>query len=718
MIQKNFVTEYKFADIVIDVADFRVRKSGELQKITPRAFEVLLYFVEHRGRVIEKQEIFEQIWQETFVSDNALTRIVKEIRQVIGDSASSPRFIETVPKRGYRFIAEVEETTIQKEISAHENDPRESFELADPPQSLVKPQSPNRLLFTVVLLIGVILLLGGWLFLQNQSSAITPPVTARTAQITTGSSLDNFPDISPDGNMLAFSSDRSGSFEIYVKPLAGDKEIQITSDGNQNFQPAFSPDGQRIAFHSKTRGGVWIIPASGGMAKQLTTFGTNPVWSPDGRQIAFQSGALTSINAFSRTLPPSVLWLVSADGGEPVQLTKAGNPVGGHSSPAWSPDGQRIAFNVEDFSSFGIWSIRIADGKLQEISSSCFDPVYAPDGKRIFCVSLNGLQQIPVSSADDRPSGKPAQLSDGGPAQIRHLKISADGKKLVYGMLLSKSSLASVAVNEKTGEAIGNPAMILQNSAPRNTFPAFSPDGSRFAYVLWQPGSRGALWLANADGQNPAELTQNVSVPNWFPDGERIAFMSNRDGATKIWSINLSTGRETTIYTFESEVDFMKLSPDGRQIAFNWKAEGAINIRLANLETGEQKQITFHNEFMGFPIWSPDGKTLAVQIKQGEDTHVALVSADGGETLQLTDERGQSWIHSFSPDGGQIAFAGQRNDIWNVYTVSRTTKEQKKLTNYDKLNTYVRYPAWSPRNDKIIFEYAETTGNIWLTELK
>jgi Tol biopolymer transport system component/DNA-binding winged helix-turn-helix (wHTH) protein len=718
MTRKITVSEYRFADVAIDTADFRVRKAGEPQKITPRAFEVLLYLIENRGRTVEKQEIFEQIWHEQFVSDNALTRIIKEIRQVIGDAAGAPRFIETVPKRGYRFIAEVEAGVVPEEIQTASNRHDPALEKIDAAPPVANPQRSNYLIFTILLLVGAFISVGGWLFLTAWNSE-GAPVVARTAQITRGSGLDNFPAISPDGNLLAYSSDQNGSFEIYVKSLATDaKEIQITADGNQNFQPAFSPDASRLAFHSKGRGGIWVVPVSGGTARQLTTFGTNPAWSPDGKQIAFQSGALTSINAFSRTLPPSVLWLVASDGGEPVQLTGAGNPVGGHSSPAWSPDGRRIAFNVEDFQSFGIWSVQIADGKLQEISSNGFDPVYAPDGKRIFYVSLNGLWQLPILPGSDQPAGTPVQISDDGPAQIRHLKISADGKKIVYGMLQSKSGIASVAVNAATGEAVGNPVSILQNSAPRNTFPAFSPDGSRFVHVLWQAGSIGALWLTNADGQNSTELTQNGGVPSWFPDGERIAFMSNRDGVLKVWSINILNGRTAPIYTFASDVDFMKLSPDGKTIAFNSKADGTINVWLANLESGEQRQLTFHTEFAGFPIWSPDGKTLAVQIKRGEDTHVALVSATDGETLQLTDERGQSWIHSFSPDGERIAFAGQRDDLWNIYAVSRTTKEQKKLTKYDKLNSFVRYPAWSPRGDKIIFEYTETPGNIWLTELK
>ena len=92
--------------------------------------------------------------------------------------------------------------------------------------------------------------------------------------------------------------------------------------------------------------------------------------------------------------------------------------------------------------------------------------------------------------------------------------------------------------------------------------------------------------------------------------------------------------------------------------------------------------------------------------------------SEGGQPIQLTDEPGLSWPHSFSPDADKIAFAGMRDGVWNLYWVPRKNKEQKRLTNYSKLNAYVRYPAWSPLGDRIVFEHAETTGNVWLMELK
>ncbi|HVG38201.1 MAG TPA: winged helix-turn-helix domain-containing protein [Pyrinomonadaceae bacterium] len=113
---------YKFDDVVVDCRDFRVLKKDEPRRITPRAFEVLVFLLAHHGRVVSKQELFDQVWKESFVTDNALTRMIKEIRQVIGDAADAPRYIETVPKRGYRFMAVVEKIGLKTEGSPAGNE--------------------------------------------------------------------------------------------------------------------------------------------------------------------------------------------------------------------------------------------------------------------------------------------------------------------------------------------------------------------------------------------------------------------------------------------------------------------------------------------------------------------------------------------------------------------------------------------------------------------
>ncbi len=121
---------------------------------------------------------------------------------------------------------------------------------------------------------------------------------------------------------------------------------------------------------------------------------------------------------------------------------------------------------------------------------------------------------------------------------------------------------------------------------------------------------------------------------------------------------------------------------------------------------------------MGFPCWSRDSQWLAFEMKRGANTHLAVIPREGGTPEQLTSASGHHWPGGWAKDDDRIAFAGQHNGIWNVYWISRRTKVQKQLTNYTKPNSYVRYPVWSPLSNQIVYEYGETTGNIWMLELK
>jgi eukaryotic-like serine/threonine-protein kinase len=550
-----------------------------------------------------------------------------------------------------------------------------------------------------------------------------PPTVLKTTQITNGSGLDVFAALSPDGNAIAFSSDRSGAFEIHINQLTpGSREIQITSDGGQNLAPAWSPDGKLIAYYSRNRGGIWVVPALGGVAKQLTQFGSRPTWSPDGSSIAFQSVPISNIDSNDRAMPPSVLWLVPAQGGEARQLTKVGNPPGGHGAPAWSPDGKRIAFTVGDFfsSDLTIWSMSTNGSDLKQMAVGAFDPLYSPDGEKIYFAKDYGLWSLPIAPEDGEVVGEPAQLIPAtGHGRIRFLTISANGKKLAFSPLTSTSNIWSLPMSTNSDQATGSPVPLTGNADFRTFLPSFSADGSKIAYQTWPTGAVGTnLWLMDADGKNPAQLTTSGgTVPSWL-NQERVAFLRRREEGTMLLSVTLNGGNEKALLDFNDKVEYARLSPDGKQVAFNSKKSGTTNVWTISIDGRDAKRLTFDNELMAFPCWSPDGKFLAFQMKRGDDQHVAIIPSGGGTPTQITFDHGLSWSHSWSPDGNKIAFAGSRNGIWNIWWVSRLSKEEKQLTNYTKLNAYVRYPSWSPLANQIVYEYAETTGNIWLMELK
>jgi Tol biopolymer transport system component len=572
----------------------------------------------------------------------------------------------------------------------------------------------------------VLITVGGFAlykFLNTSGSQTADvPQVVKRSQVTFSSGLDGFPSLSPDGRSVAYSSNQNGSFEIYIKQLApGGGELQLTNNGQHNLHPSWSPDGQRIAYHSKTRGGIWVVSALGGAPKQIAETGASPVWSPDGSLIAFQSG--TSAEIFtSRTIAPSTIWTVPAQGGTAKQITRPDYPAGGHASPSWSPDGQRIAFEVGDFIFVHVWSIA-ADGSDPKLITRGGDPLYSADGRFVYFTTVHGgsgqLLRISVTPTGN-PVGEPAVVLEPGPGtSMMSPAVSLDGKTIIYSVQRIESSLWNTSLLAN-GDPVGPPSAFVSDTSQRNNLPRFSPDGKKIALSRWRPGMSSDIWVADADGKNLTQVTHNQgtdSQANWLPSGDKLAFLSDHNSKNLILkTISLTTGKEEPLADLGEDVQFAALSPDGQRVAYNLIQNGVINIWVMTIESGERKQLTFDNETAAFPCWSPDGQWVAYEMKRGHDDYLMLVPSSGGEPIQVTTGKGKSWPHSFSADGDKIVFAGQRDGVWNIYWISRSTKTQKQLTNYSQLNTFVRYPAWS--RNQIVYEYAETTGNLWTARLR
>jgi serine/threonine protein kinase/Tol biopolymer transport system component len=368
-----------------------------------------------------------------------------------------------------------------------------------------------------------------WRGAARATQAVEGPLVVKTTQLTSWRGLDFCPALARDGKTIAFSSDRSGSFEIYVKQLVpGARENSITSDGGQNYQPAFSSDGSLIAYHSKKRGGIWVIPLTGGAPKQLTEFGSNPAWSPNDSLIAFQSEPFHIIGYLTMNpRPPSTLWVISTKGGEPRQLTPAGAPPGGHGGPSWSPDGERIVFNGSGLGE-RVWSISAQGDDLKEISgpiTGAADAVYAPDGKSNFFTAETGWSLYKVNLAESGdPIGGPVVVSTVSGQHIRKLSIAANGKGIVYCALSTMSNIWAVPLAPKTNVATGEPIKLTQTSNKCDLAPAFSPDGKTIAYWTFATGVPGQIWTMDANGTNHRQITTGSGAfPWWFPDGNRVA---------------------------------------------------------------------------------------------------------------------------------------------------------------------------------------------------
>ncbi len=553
-------------------------------------------------------------------------------------------------------------------------------------------------------------------------------VPLRPVQVTSSPGLDMSPSFSPDSSSIAYSSDKGGSFEIFLRPLvSGGREILVTSDGKQNVQPAWSPDGKYIAYVSRESRGIWIVPALGGEPRQLSPFGSRPSWAPDSSRIVFQSDAVADLSAGAfPAVPPSTIWMIPVTGGEPVALTQPGGPLGGHGSPLFTRDGESVVFVSYVRPRSELWAVRLESKKTKLISKEqpfYFDPALSGAGDTLYFASAFpnsptgagvGLWKLPVDPATLEPRGKASEVLNLGLATVRYLALSHDGKRIAFSAIQTSSNLFSTA-------GMGSTPVQVTLGTGRCSRPAFSPDGARLAYTYWRTGLNNDIWILSKEGTDPYQLTtdpSNEDYPSWLPDGNTVAFLSSRRGHLTLWATAVQGGQEKLLADAGTGIDAARVSPDGNWIAYNSRSGGTTtNIWVARMDGTDARPLTKDLELAGFPSWSPDSQYVAFEVKRGQHNHVAIVPRQGGPMKQLTFEETLDWPFSFSPDGDRIAFARYQNGYWNVFTVSRASGKTESWTQYRRLNGYVRYPAFAPRGNRIVYEYAETTGNVWLVDV-
>lgn len=692
-----------FGDVRVDFSRMTVTRAGTVVDVEPKVFDVLRFLIAHRDRLVTKEELLDGVWRDTFVAPNALTRAIAQLRKALGDDADAPRYIETASRRGYRFIAPV---VINGGGTRAEGVPV--------PTSATRSHGSRRVA-VAALAVAAVLVSGLLVWVVRRTAAHGNPTRALTpSRVTTSGGINVEPALSPDGSAIAFASDRSGSFEIYIVGLArGSKEIAITSDGKNNVQPAWSPDGRWIAYAHSNGGGIWVVPSTGGAPQQLVESGSNPVWSPDSNWLAFTTQA--------GLVGQSSLRVVGRNAGGLRDLTSLGSPVGGHRSPAWSHNGRFVAFaTVRGADEGSVWIVEAAGGTPRRLLTQvgAGNLQFSSDDRALFFTGIgNVLYRLAVDPADGVAAGEP-QVVLSLPGEFDGLSIR-DGL-LAYGLATNDTNLWTIELGPDG--AARPPVRFTDEAAGRTTRPDYSPDGRRLTYL--QGGSGGqdiAPWVMNADGTGKSPLiTEGGGAGNtsWAPDGTRVMVQRDTPAGRGMFWLDLATRRLTPLDLVKNARN-PRLSPDGREIAY-WmiEANGATNTWTQSIDGGEPRRITADAESISYPAWSPDGEWLAVQIKRGRDTHVGVVSKHGGPVEQLTTAPGLSGPNSWSPDGEEIAYVGLRDGVWNVWSVSRRTHVSRQLTHFSEPGGYVLYPSWSPDGHHITFERGIRRGTVWTVQVE
>lgn len=744
---------YGWDDFVLDLDAYRLERGGRTVPLEPKALDLLALMVQQPGHLFTKQHIFDTLWRDTAVTDHALTRVVSQLRRALGDEARDAQYLETVPTRGYRWVALV--TALDPGVAIEvEAPPPETSPPVPPiaiPASVPAARVPTRIVALVVVataVIGLVWALSaarGPAASESRSAAAGGPPDAGSAphglawprQATSHPALEMHPEVAPQGDAIAFASSRSGAFEVYVRAMTeGAAEVPLTQDAGENVQPAWSPDGTQIAYHSARRGGIWVVPARGGVAKQIVTVGSRPAWSRDGR-LAYQSDEHADVSPVGYDAQSgSTLWVTDGAGGHPRPLTEAGRPLGGHASPAWSPDGRFVAFAVFDgVEDNGIWLLEVATGRLEQLAAgqSLFEPAFAPDGASVYVAGgVALLHRIPIAPATGTIAAARESIPVPGVPGVRGLSIWPDGSRIAFAGPSLSSQLWSqpLAASAPSGLATA----LTRDTGRRTSSPALSPDGTRLAYMSARHGESPQVWMMSDAGDDPVQLTSGGVFngrPRWLPDGKRVAYISNREGGNGIWVSDIETRREARLVDLPAKsaeriarigrvVEF-DVSRRVTQVAFSVLMPPAATraVHVAALETPlAPTRLTDPARWVGYPAWSPDDRVLAVEVKDGSSTHAAVIDIASGALRQLTAARGQTWVRSFSPDGRRIAAAVLRDGRWSLRWIAVDGTGEGELLPPVPPGTYVRYPEWSPRGDRLVFERAEMSGDIWTLEIR
>ena len=697
---------YRFGNVDIDIANLQLMVDGTVRPLEPKAFRLLQFLLENTGRAVPKDEIMAAVWHDVAVTDNALTRSIAQLRKALGDDSKDPRFIETIPTVGYRFVA-AEDPVPAPAIPAR----KES--VARPPLFLLAGAA--------VLLLGI----AAYAFRQNRPPSPAPAFKS-SSQVTSNSGLDVNAVFSPDGHLLAYASDRSGSFEIHVRPLNGGRELQVTSNGGQNFYPSFSPNGQNIVYSSFKDPGIFRVPTSGGTIERLTKFGAAPVWSPDGKWIVFLSHDRPTLNPTDYYWPArnSTLWLMPANGGEPREITPSSKLPGGQAFPSWSPDSTEIRFINYQSRVAALFTYRLESDVLQRRFEmppkvTLGSAVISRNGRQLYYISsqLNGdigVWLLRLDPATLKPEGGPEAVYLPTVAVPRDLAIAPSGDRIAFSAILTKSQI--LIQDLKALRPNGSPLDISRETGFRYNMPMWSPDGRTIVYTKLPIGRPAQSWIDRLDGTPPTAIGRdNIALyyPAFQGDGKSVRhLLRTPEGYDTIHDTGLADGAVTNLATNHRLIQ-PSFSLDGRAIAFHTDEP---NHQVWKMDIPSQKltQMTFGPESHGYAQFSLDGNQMFVQRIHGGNAEIWDLPAIGGKLEPVIDRPGQWFGGSWSADGRLIFTAGNQGNGWALFAADRNTRQLHRITPDLPLRMYLRYPRISPVGARLAYEFNESKGNVFI----
>ncbi len=641
---------YEFADFRLDVSEKILLRGEDLVTLTPKVFETLQVLVENAGHLLEREELMVKLWQDRFVEESNLTSNIKMLRKALGDSSAHPRFIETVPRRGYRFIAEVRENVIETEPAISRTG-ASRFSIS------------GKILLPVAGLMILTVFIGIWYALSRVPTlqALSVPLVAEKLS-TNGKTLHAV--ISPDGKNVVYTQGTGNDKQsVWLRQLDTGNNVEIVPPTDDFYYGlALSPDGNFLYFVRRPNGregrfDIFRVSIFGGIPNKILS--QTEGWisiSADGEKISFVR-CPGAENEFCS------LWIADAlDGKNERKIVSRPRPMR-ISDNEISADGKRVVFAVGQSETaaneFGLMEVEIETGAEREVTPEKFFNIrsleWFPDGLLVTASKVPirhfRIWLIPIAGGDAVPLTQDSESYE---------SLSLDK---------SASRLISTQIRQNYRLHLFDTENPLQSRILADaTSVAFAPDG-KILFTSMMSGND-EIWSINADGTGQRQLTNNPANENVAlasPGNNSVFFASNRTGDAQIWKMDADGSNQIQITRKEGGSPLL-VSPDGRWLYYHHSLHKTV-WRVSVEGGGEELILNIRKHLIAL---SPDGLQAVFEEKRGAENMLRIVRLADGQTVKtfkFAEPKAALVQLKWSPDNNSLMYilavnAYENNTLW------------------------------------------------------